>query len=43
MNIEEAWQLWENMFMAITKQHFSKGVLPRKKLPWITVGTRHAI
>jgi len=43
MNIDEAWQLCENTFTAITKQRFPKGVLPRKKLPWVTAGTRHAI
>jgi len=31
MNIDETWQLWENTFMAITKQHFPKGVLLQKK------------
>ena len=38
MNIDEAWKLWENTFMAITKR-FPKGVLPRKQLPWVTAGT----
>ena len=42
MNIDEAWQLWENTFTAITKR-FPEGVLPREKLPWVTAGTRHAI
>jgi len=32
VNIDEIWQLRENMFMAITKQHFPKGVLPRNKV-----------
>ena len=43
MNIDEAWQLWENTFTAITKQRFPEGVLPRERLPWVTAGTRHAI
>ena len=43
MNIDEAWQLWENTFMAITWQCFPKGVLPTKMWPWVTAGTRNTI
>ena len=43
MNIDEAWQFWENTFMAITRQYFPKGVLPTKKWPWVTAGTRNTV
>jgi len=32
MNIDEAWQLWEKMFMAITKPHFPREFMSRKKV-----------
>ena len=41
IDIDEAWQLWEDKFTAITKQ---KEFCPeQKKLSWVTAGTRHAL
>jgi len=44
MNIDETWQLWEKTFMAITNHIFLEDLCPeKKKLPWLTARTSHAI